>query len=74
MIKASLLIFLLVSCWTNLRGQFAPANPDWNRPVEPFCIVGNVYYVGASDVSAFLIATPEGQILLDTGFAEALPR
>ena len=70
--KPRTLIFLLISCWTNLCGQFAPARPEWNRPVEPFRVVGNVYYVGASDVSAFLITTPQGHILVDTGFPETV--
>jgi glyoxylase-like metal-dependent hydrolase (beta-lactamase superfamily II)/peptidoglycan/xylan/chitin deacetylase (PgdA/CDA1 family) len=54
--------------------QYAPAVARWNRPVEPFCIVGNVYYVGASSVSSFLITTPEGHILIDTGFTETVPQ
>ncbi len=53
--------------------QYAPANAEWNRPIEPFRIVGNVYYMGASGVSAFLITTVEGHILLDTGYAETAP-
>jgi len=35
---------------------------------EPFRIAGNFYYVGANDVAAFLIATPQGHILLDGGY------
>lgn len=35
---------------------------------EPFRIAGNVYSVGANDVSAFLITGPEGHILLDGGY------
>ncbi len=54
--------------------QYAPANAEWNRPVEPFRIVGNVYYVGAAGVSSFLITTPSGHILLDTGYAETVPQ
>jgi metallo-beta-lactamase class B len=46
---------------------------SWNQPVEPFRIVGNLYYVGASDVTAFLLTTPKGHILLDGGFAETAP-
>lgn len=46
----------------------------WNQPVEPFRIIGNVYYVGAAGVSAFLIHTPEGSILLDGGLPETAPR
>jgi metallo-beta-lactamase class B len=56
-----------------LRGQYAPAVPDWNRPVAPFRVLGNLFYVGASDVSAFLLATSDGNILLDSGFRETLP-
>lgn len=44
-----------------------------NRPVEPFRVIGDIHYVGPAGVSSFLIATPEGHILLDTGFAESLP-
>lgn len=35
---------------------------------EPFRIAGNFYYVGANDVAAFLITTPQGHILLDGGY------
>jgi metallo-beta-lactamase class B len=68
--SVALLMFFL---GTDALAQYAPANLEWNRPVEPFRIVGNVYYVGASDVSAFLFATPAGHILLDTGFRETVP-
>jgi metallo-beta-lactamase class B len=44
-----------------------------NRPFEPFRLIGNIYYVGASDVSSFLITTPEGHILLDSGFEATVP-
>jgi metallo-beta-lactamase class B len=57
-----------------LSGQYTPAVAEWNRPVEPFRIAGNLYYVGAADVSAYLFATPQGHILLDTGFRETVPQ
>jgi metallo-beta-lactamase class B len=44
-----------------------------NRPFEPFRLIANIYYVGASDVSSFLIATPEGHILIDSGFEATVP-
>jgi metallo-beta-lactamase class B len=47
---------------------------SWNKPVEPFRIAGNLYYVGATEVSSFLITTPEGHFLLDGGFAETAPQ
>jgi metallo-beta-lactamase class B len=46
---------------------------SWNQPVEPYKILGNVYYVGASDITSYLITTPEGHILLDGGFEETVP-
>lgn len=38
--------------------------------VEGFRLVGNIYYVGASDLASYLIVTPEGHFLIDTGVAE----
>lgn len=35
---------------------------------EPFRIAGNLYYVGANDISAFLITGPEGHVLIDGGY------
>lgn len=35
---------------------------------EPFRIAGNFYYVGANDVTSFLIAGPQGHILIDGGY------
>jgi metallo-beta-lactamase class B len=42
----------------------------WNTPVKPFRIIGNVYYVGASDLTSFVITSPQGHILLDGGLPE----
>jgi metallo-beta-lactamase class B len=64
---------LVVAGASSAFGQFAPANPEWNRPVEPFRVAGNLYYVGVADVSSYLITTPEGHILLDAGFRETAP-
>jgi len=43
---------------------------EWNQPFAPFHIAGNLYYVGARGVSAFLITTPKGDVLLDGGLEE----
>ncbi len=43
---------------------------SWNQPVEPFKIAGNIYYVGASDITSYLITTPKGHILIDGGFPQ----
>jgi len=40
---------------------------------EPFRMAGNLYYVGANDVAAFLIAGPEGHVLIDGGYPGTPP-
>lgn len=43
---------------------------EWNEPVAPFRVIGNIHFVGTGGVSAFLFSTPEGLILLDGGLPE----
>lgn len=42
----------------------------WSERVEPFRVIGNIYYVGAEGLASYLVTTPEGHILLDTGVIE----
>jgi metallo-beta-lactamase class B len=57
-----------------LRAQSSPEErAAWNKPVTPFRIIENLYYVGVEGVSAFLITTSQGSILLDGGFPETAP-
>jgi metallo-beta-lactamase class B len=72
--SALLLLSLALSLPVSIRAQSDAVSRSWNRPVKPFRIIGNVYYVGASEVSSFLITTPQGHILLDSGFAETVPQ
>ena len=44
-----------------------------SEPVEPYQVIGNIYYVGAVGISSHIIVTPEGLILLDTGTQQMLP-
>jgi len=37
-------------------------------PAEPFRIAGNLYYVGANDISSFLLTGPAGHVLIDGGY------
>jgi metallo-beta-lactamase class B len=46
---------------------------SWNQPVKPYRIISNVWYVGASGVTSFLITTSKGHILLDSGLPETVP-
>jgi metallo-beta-lactamase class B len=56
------------------RAQTKEQLEAWNTPVAPFRIIGNVYYVGASDVTSFLIVTPAGDIVLDGGLLQTAPQ
>jgi metallo-beta-lactamase class B len=51
-------------------GRIWKANADrgGQQPAEPFRIAGNFYYVGANDVTSFLITGPEGHVVLDGGY------
>jgi metallo-beta-lactamase class B len=63
----SVVALVLVGRWLNatkIGGQ---------GPAEPFRIAGNFYYVGASDVAAFLITGPEGHVVLDGGYPTTAP-
>jgi len=48
----------------------AQDNADWTRPFQPFRIIGNIYWVGSYDLSTYLITTPQGNILINTGVGD----
>jgi len=55
-----------------LAARYPPPGAD-NRPVDPVRIADRVFYVGASDIASYLIATPAGHILIDAGYDETVP-
>ena len=52
------------------REWYAQFSGAYSQPVAPFRIVGNIYYVGALNIASYLIATPQGHILIDSGMTE----
>ncbi len=46
---------------------------DWNEPFPAHKVAGNVYYVGSMDLATFLITTPEGHLLINSGFDRTVP-
>lgn len=46
---------------------------NWHEPFPAHRVVGNVYYVGSKDLATFLITTPEGHILINSGFERTVP-
>ena len=47
--------------------------PEWSRPFAAHRVIGNVYYVGTYDLACFLIVTPQGNILINTGLPDSAP-
>src|SRR5580698_6411511 len=39
----------------------------------PHRVIGNIYYVGEDDLASFLIVTPKGNILINTGYEFSVP-
>jgi metallo-beta-lactamase class B len=48
-----------------------PACAEWNQPQPPFRIFGNTYYVGVHGLSAILITSDAGHVLIDGGSRES---
>ncbi|HEX8610391.1 MAG TPA: subclass B3 metallo-beta-lactamase [Telluria sp.] len=46
---------------------------EWNQPQQPFQIVGNTYYVGPRGLSAVLLTSEQGHILLDGALPQSAP-
>jgi metallo-beta-lactamase class B len=46
---------------------------DWNKPFPAHKVIGNVYYAGSEALATFLIATPEGHILINSDFEATVP-
>jgi metallo-beta-lactamase class B len=46
---------------------------EWNKPIAPFNIYGNAYYVGTAGLSAILVTGPQGHVLLDGALPQSAP-
>jgi metallo-beta-lactamase class B len=44
-----------------------------DNPFPAHRVIGNVYYVGSEELATYLITTPEGHILINSGFEETVP-
>jgi metallo-beta-lactamase class B len=65
-------ILVLLNLLFALHAAAAP-NPEWTRPFPPFRIAGNLYYVGSEDLASYLIATPNGLILINSSLESSVP-
>lgn len=49
------------------------ASAAWNDPQKPFNVFGNTWYVGTRELSAILITSAQGHVLLDGAVPESAP-
>lgn len=56
---------LIASAVLVLSTSVHAAPVSWDAPQKPFALYGNTYYVGTAGISAVLVTSPEGHILID---------
>src|SRR6266852_2935406 len=64
---------MLLATLTLAMAAVGQGPSDWFEPFPAHKVVGNVYYVGSKDLATFLITTPEGHILINSGFERTVP-
>jgi metallo-beta-lactamase class B len=76
-------MFKLIGCSLLLSGAVVAAEPvlpqaeahdteaRWRQPVRPFALADHTWYVGTEGLSAVLVKTPQGAVLIDGGLPQA---
>ena len=67
----------IVSCSALLCAALATVagaqdDPSWTEPFAPFRVAGNLFFVGTRGISSYLLTTPDGHILIDTGLEQTV--
>lgn len=66
-------VLLALVCCIAFRSGVAAVPADWTTPIAPFQISGNLYYVGSRDLAAYLVVTPQGNILINANLQSSPP-
>ncbi len=67
-------IIILAQCTISATAQQVKEpkrDTNWEKPYPPFRIAGNLFYVGTYELGCYLITTPKGNILINTGVASS---
>lgn len=67
--RAVILPILILACAGSMPAQ---DNKIWHEPFAPHRVVANVYYVGTRGLASFLITTPDGHILINSGLKSSV--
>ena len=65
--------FLVVFFNCSLFTDNTAAQNDWTEPFPAFRIAGNLYYVGSKGLASYLVATPQGHILINSDLEANVP-
>src|SRR5207249_3783332 len=68
--RSALRLTLGLVCAVALPAQ---NDPSWTQPFRAHHIAGNVYYVGTRGLASYLITTPVGHILINSGLESSVP-
>src|SRR3954467_2138160 len=55
------------------RSAECPSCAEWNEPHAPMRIHGNTWFVGTQGLTALLITSDSGHVLIDAGLPESAP-
>jgi metallo-beta-lactamase class B len=58
---------------TLLAATAAAQSKADNQPFPAYRVIGDIYYVGASDIAVYLVTTPAGHILINSGYEDTPP-
>lgn len=62
LMSVAVLVAWGLSCPSRAEAQ---VKAIWTTPIAPFRIADHLYYVGSQDLAAYLVTTPEGNILIN---------
>ena len=71
--RSTLILLFALALSSSLPPAAAAQGNDWMEPFPPFRIAGNLYYVGSRGLASYLVATPEGHILINSNLEASVP-
>lgn len=71
--RSAFVLFALLLAKMNVSVASAQTPPDWTKPIAPFRIAGNLYYVGSEGLASYLVVTPQGNILINSDLEANVP-
>jgi metallo-beta-lactamase class B len=74
LLQAPILLAALLCAAPAPAQSYGAARAEWTTPLAPFRIAENLYYVGSQDLASYLIVTPAGDILINSGLVSSPPR